>query len=185
MKKQNYNLCSCGKYYTLTITSKGKTYFCFFDVGDLMLVEMFQWCVVKGYAKAEVPKALQYLYKTKNVLMHRLILKPQAPLVTDHISGNRLDNRRVNLRAVPFIINCRNALKQAGTFSKFKGVYHEAKSAKNPFRARIKFNKKTYNLGNFPSQELAALAYNEEALANGFILKYPNADLELQRATYI
>jgi len=187
MKKkpsQIYNLCACGKYYTLTIVSKGKTHFCFFDAGDLAIVERFIWCFSEGYAQAKVPKDIQHLYKTKLVLMHRLILKPEAPLVSDHISGDKLDNRRVNLRAVPENINCRNRLKQANTFSKFKGVTNSGR-IKNPFLAQIKFNKKNYNLGRFPSAELAALAYNKKALANGFILKYPNKDLELQRAAYI
>jgi len=182
---QIYDLCACGKYYTLTIVSKGKTHFCFFDAGDLAIAEKFRWYVSNGYAMANISKDLQHSYKTKTVKMHRLIIQPQAPLVPDHISGDKLDNRRVNLRAVPEDINNRNKLKMAGTFSRFKGVYANSKNKTNPFNARIKFNKKFYYLGNFPSQELAALAYNEEALKHGFILKYPNADLELQRAAYI
>jgi len=187
MKKkpsQIYDLCACGKYYTLTIVSKGKTHFCFFDAGDLALVEKFRWCVSKGYAIAEVPKDLQHSYKTKSVKMHALILQPRAPLITNHRNSERLDNRRFNLEENTHSENSRSQLKQANTFSKYKGVYHSNKK-KNPFKAVIGFNYKLKHLGNFPTEELAALAYNKKALANGFKLKYPNADLELQRATYI
>jgi len=180
MKKQNYQMSACGNYYELKIVKRdGSKYMCLFDVGDLAIVQELRWFVGNhGYAFATVPKALQHLYKTKYVLMHQLILKPEAPLVSDHISGIRLNNRRVNLRSVPVNINNRNRFKQANTFSIYKGVY-AANSKTNPFFAQIKINKKLYYLGNFPTEELAALAYNKKALANGFILKTPNKELEI------
>jgi len=182
-KKQIYKISACGNYYTLTITSKGKKHSCLFDVADKALVEKFCWCVIKGYAQAYVPKALKYLFENEKVLMHVLILQPRAPLITNHRNNKKLDNRRFNLEENTHSQNSRSVLKRANTFSKYKGV-SDSKRKKNPFAAHIGFNKKLYFLGNYPNQELAALAYNREALANNFVLKFPNAELEANRALY-
>jgi len=152
---------------------------CLLDIADKALVDMFRWRLVKGYALAKVPKDLQHLYKTKHVQMHVLILKPRAPLITNHRNSKKLDNRRFNLEENTHSENSRSALKQANTFSKYKGVYASSYSQRNPFVARINFNYKTHHLGLFPTQEAAARAYNAEALAHGFILKTPNLELEI------
>jgi|GEM_PF-4515836 len=183
MKKQIFKISACGKYYELTITSKGKKHLCLLDVGDLALVEKFRWRLVRGYAQAHVPKALLHLYETKNVKMHALILKPRAPLITNHRNSEKLDNRRFNLEENTYSENARSALKQSNTFSIYKGVY-EADSKNNPFKALIGFNCKFHYIGIYPNEELAALAYNQVALANGFVLKFPNLELEANRHLY-
>ena len=44
----------------------------------------------------------------QNVLLHRLIMKPNAKSVVDHINGNIFDNRRSNLRCVTAKENASN-----------------------------------------------------------------------------
>ena len=47
-----------------------------------------------------------------SIRMHRLIANPPKGLVVDHINGNRLDNRRNNLRCVSQAINSWNRTSQ-------------------------------------------------------------------------
>ncbi|MGM0904246.1 MAG: HNH endonuclease [Bacillota bacterium] len=88
------------------------------------------------------------------VLMHRQILGVPAGLVTDHINGNRLDNRRINLRIATRAENNRNTPSQKGSTSKYKGVMWDAKKSK--WLARLRGG----HLGYFESQKEAAKVYD-------------------------
>lgn len=45
---------------------------------------------------------------TRQIKMHRLIMRPELGLVVDHLNGNGLDNRRSNMRVVTQSMNLRN-----------------------------------------------------------------------------
>lgn len=87
---------------------------------------------------------------------------PQG-LVIDHINGNRLDNRKKNLRFVTMQQNCFNsAKKRAGrTSSRYKGVHH--RKERNKWVAYISIKRKKTFLGSFNTEIEAARAYNEAA----------------------
>ena len=55
--------------------------------------------------------------------MHREIMKPPKGKVVDHISGNKLDNTRANLRNITQGQNMHNKAKCFGSTSIYKGVY--------------------------------------------------------------
>jgi hypothetical protein len=94
--------------------------------------------------------------------MHREIMSTPPGMVADHINGNRLDNRRANLRNCTHAENCRNrGAHVRQKTSQYKGVYRD-KSA-DRWYACARFNKKRYWLGTFYSEEEAARAYDAKA----------------------
>ena len=62
------------------------------DTEDVPKVCNERFYVSHGYAKIATSK--------KTVYLHQIIAKCAAPLVTDHINQNKLDNRKKNLRCV-------------------------------------------------------------------------------------
>lgn len=82
----------------------------------------------------------------------------------DHINGNGLDNRRVNLRLATSLQNQGNSRKRRNASSYYKGVswYKPLKK----WRAQIKVDKHVIHLGYFVSEEEAAIVYQEAAIAH-------------------
>jgi hypothetical protein len=101
------------RYIALT-----KRKFALVDAADYEWLKNFRWhakCARGRYYAATVIDG-------KSVSMHRLIMNPPPGKVTDHISGNSLDNTRANLR------NCtpeqnRHNTRPSGKRSRFIGVY--------------------------------------------------------------
>jgi hypothetical protein len=114
------------------------------DCDRPMLEEMGKWFIDTGYCMKKS--------KNKKLLMHRVIMKPPDDMQVDHINGNRLDNRRCNLRIVT---NQQNQWNQ----TRAKGYsWHRNK---NKWQARIVKNKKTIYLGLFDNEQEARQAYLE------------------------
>lgn len=109
-----------------------------------------------GYAYRKSPRP-----EYKNVFLHRLILtrcigrELQKGEFVDHKNGNRLDNRRSNLRVATHAENQRNMKRKAANLSGFKGVRRRG----NRYIARITANGVTYELGSFRTPEEAHQAY--------------------------
>lgn len=133
------------------------------DAADLHLVAGRNWSAhvdSKGYcyARAHVIDTGQYGPKDK---MHRVILGAVRGQIVDHINGDGLDNRRANLRICTTAENIRNSRKHADSkVSQFKGV---TRGHRGKFRAQITLNRKKYNLGDYSTQEAAAMAYDAAA----------------------
>jgi hypothetical protein len=62
----------------------------------------------QGYAV----KSVHVNGKTRRIRMHAVINETPEGLVTDHINGDKLDNRRSNLRSVGSMINAWNRERQ-------------------------------------------------------------------------
>lgn len=96
------------------------------------------------------------------VKLHRLIMNATPEQVVDHINGNKLDNRRENLRVCTQAENTRNnRTPRKNKTSRFKGVSWYPRG--NRWKAQIQVNKQKKHIGYFPSEEEAALAYDEAA----------------------
>jgi hypothetical protein len=100
---------------------------------------------------------------SKTLLLHRTILERMTGRtltkteLTDHINGDKLDNRRTNLRIATPTQNLQNRGKTKQNKSGYKGVSWYRAMGK--WRAQITVNgKKTY-LGTFATPEEAYAAY--------------------------
>lgn len=93
-----------------------------------------------------------------HVAMHRLIMNAPDHLEVDHINGNRLDNRKENLRLATRSENQRNTQKsKRGITSKYKGVCYDKKQGQYKAEINGKF------LGYYNSELVAATAYDKAA----------------------
>ena len=99
------------------------------DASDYDWLMQWKWTVTsKGYAYRTSKK------DGKSAAMHRLILDTPKGMVSDHINGNRLDNRRANLRICTHAGNSQNKGVSRHT-SVYKGV--ASKEDNNIWQARI------------------------------------------------
>jgi hypothetical protein len=94
--------------------------------------------------------------------MHRLIMNTPKGMVTDHINGNPLDNRKENLRICTAAENKQNRAAGKNNTSGFKGVSRHKRT--NSWHARIGHNKKPIHIGCFEDKEEAARAYDRKAI---------------------
>lgn len=91
--------------------------------------------------------------KKTSVLLSRVVLGLAVgdPLFADHLNGNRLDNRRVNLRPVTKAQNAQNKMLYKNATSRFRGVYRRGKR----WCAHVRVDGVKNHLGTFDSEEEA------------------------------
>mgnify|MGYP002412235372 FL=1 len=147
------------------------------DAADLPLVAGFNWHI---FSKKNTSYAMVALRATdgswRKLLLHRLLMVPEAGLVVDHIDGNGLDNRRSNLRTCSNAENSRNRRKaKGGTSSSFKGVAR----FRNGWQAQIIVDGKNLYLGRYQDEHEAALAYDAAAVEHFGEYALTNAGLGL------
>lgn len=131
------------------------------DTEDYEFISQWKWHHSSGYAiRSEYLGCFNGQGKSKTIYLHRVILGTPEKFHTDHINGDKLDNRRSNLRMCTRTENMRNRKKQDGS-SKYKGVTWYKKLGK--WSVRITHEEKRKFLGYFYSEESAALAYNKAA----------------------
>lgn len=130
------------------------------DDEDFERVSQFHWHEDDaGYARTNVWKDGR---KDSAPRMHRLVLGGvDTRLHVDHKNGNRLDNRKNNLRISTCSQNLMNRGPQANNSSGYKGVIYD--KTRDKWRAEICVEKKRKYLGRFSTPEEAALAYNAAA----------------------
>lgn len=125
------------------------------DDDDYERVNVFRWAYSNGYA--------QRRSGGKCILMHRMITNAGESIEVDHINGNRLDNRKANLRLCSRSQNMMNVGKRANSKSGYKGVSWSTQRRK--WAAMIWKDGKPINLGRFDCKHKAALAFNVAAMA--------------------
>jgi hypothetical protein len=126
------------------------------DDEDYESLIRWKWC----YANATAVRGLGPRGKQRLIYMHRQIMDPPEELYIDHINGDRLDNRRSNLRICTHAENQRNRKATVGS-SKYKGVGFFKRDRK--WAARIRFNSKLIHLGYFDNEIDAAKAHDKAA----------------------
>ena len=126
------------------------------DDEDYERINEHKWYYKTPYAARRVKGIVN------KVIMHRVIMGdiPEG-LEVDHINGNKLDNRKCNLRICKRSDNSKNVSKRPGYSSRFKGVSW-VKDRKR-WAVYVCNNGNNKHLGNFKDEKEAALFYNLKA----------------------
>lgn len=128
--------------------------FALVDDEDFDLVAAYKWRVCgSGYAFRT--------HKKKSIFMHHMILDAPGGYLRDHINGDRLDNRRSNLRLATALQNSANAKRRSDNTSGFKGVYWNKQIRR--WKVQIRDGAKRIHLGYFHDVMDAARAYDAKA----------------------
>ena len=140
-------------------TTDGKTVL--IDDEDYDLVTQYSWAVFHHRRGSdELGYTVLATIDGRLQAMHRLILGfPDA--FVDHINGDRLDNRRSNLRPCTVQQNNCNRRVNHNSRSQLKGVKPSTRGRK--WEARIRVHGHLQHLGMFSTPEDAARAYDAAA----------------------
>lgn len=139
---------------TISLT-RGKT--TKIDDDDFELVSKYTWhCTEHGYASTRRKDNRKFLY------LHRFIMKARKGEEVDHRNGDRLDNRKSNLRICDRTSNSRNTSAHRDNKTGYKGVYFDKRTMR--FCARIMVSGKTFFLGRHDSAKKAHEAYKKAAV---------------------
>lgn len=114
---------------------------------DFERLDAFRWHLNgSGYAARSTPRPTRRL-----IYMHREImgLPPGDKRQVDHINGDRLDNRRDNLRVVTPAENSLNRHHRGGS-SRFRGVCWNRQ--RGMWRAQVAYLRENYCLGDFADE---------------------------------
>lgn len=147
-------------------------------VVDLDIYRKIQKAGLRFYSsgKGKWLYAQAHIFKGKGndkvVQLHRWIMDAQPGQVVDHINGDRMDNRRENLRLCTVAENIRNQKRRASK-SGFKGVVQK----RGRWQASYTYEGKRIYLGYFATAEEAACAYDRaarEAFGEFALLNFPD-----------
>ena len=124
------------------------------DREDVATASQRSWHISpKGYAQCWIDN--------RRVLLHRLILSPPKGVQVDHTNGDRLDNRRSNIRLCTHKQNMQNQKMHKTNTSGFIGVFRATKST---YHAQLRIDGKPRHLGSFLCPIEAAIFRDVAAL---------------------
>lgn len=135
----------------------------FIDTDCFEEIASFDWHLSgSGYAASG---------KTGQLMHHSVIgYVDKSKYEIHHINGNKLDNRRSNLKVLTFSEHLSTRPKQSNNTSGYKGVYWKKPvgKRKGAWVAQIGGSEDGYKtriyIGRYTSAELAAQAYDEAAI---------------------
>lgn len=133
------------------------------DAADYEWLSQWKWHALNNHGRGRYAIRGEKAEDGKQVTvyMHRLIMSAGKGILVDHINGDGLDNRRINLRLATRHENMRNQHNQRSN-SGYRGVsWHRTRKK---WGARIRYANKLWHLGWFDDPKEAALAYNKAAL---------------------
>jgi hypothetical protein len=141
----------------IEVYNKGTLVECIVDDDIYFELNKFRWCFSEGYVQRS----------DTSVRIHRHIMNAKiGDERIDHINGNPLDNRKINLRFSNASLNNHNRKKSENTSSDYHGVSksHVLTDGTQCYQAKIVKDGITYNLGTHRNELDAAKAYNKKAV---------------------
>ena len=136
---------------------RGKGKFAKVDDEDYDTVCTHKWYVsVYGYPTTGIYTPGQKVW-TKQLTLHHFLMGKQKGMFVDHIDGDKTNALRSNMRwATP----AQSAKNTGNSTGKYKGVCFRRGSRINPWKAEIMTDWVKTHIGVFPTEHLAALAYD-------------------------
>lgn len=132
------------------------------DDEDYNFINQFKWYVTKRKYTHYAMNDRMKNGKRNVMIMHRIIMKTPAGLITDHRDQNGLNNQKSNLRICTKAENAWNRKPHPNSSSKYLGVSFSSRYKK--WVAEININYTHIYLGRYKDEIQAAQAYNEAAL---------------------
>lgn len=134
-------------------TPKHPNTFALVDDSDFRWLSQWKWHLRgDGYVARSVRGK-----PMKTIWMQREVMSTPEGFETDHINGDKLDNRRSNLRIVTHTQNQHNRRMATTNTTGYLGV---SKRPHGRWQARIAVNNRDVCLGTFATIEDAARAYD-------------------------
>lgn len=126
------------------------------DAADIQWASRYTWGMSSGYAVRRVWKGRRS--PSQRFYMHRELLGliEGDGLKGDHISRNKLDCRRINLRVTDSAGNAQNLPPRTGTSSPYRGV--SLIKSTGLWRAHLTVGGKHHHVGHFQDEVEAAQA---------------------------
>lgn len=133
------------------------------DDADYELLSQYKWHITKlGYPmRNNYQGVVDGKPKNNPIYMHREIMDTPAGMVTDHIDGDKLDNRRKNLQICTQGLNVAKRANQSNNTSGYRGVTYNKRREK--WVVRFTFAGKEWFLGYHEDKATAAKAYDKQA----------------------
>lgn len=170
IKKGKCKSCGCMTKHYLSVASRKENkytidgnvvYVKMTNCDDYMICDIEDWKKFKKYSWCKNKIGYVIGYKDgKQIKYHQLLFDYDKDIyVIDHINGNKLDNRKSNLRIIEKCYNNMNISVAKNNKSGFTGVNWDKNSKK--WISSIQFNKKRIRLGCFDNIEDAVKAREE------------------------
>ena len=111
----------------------------------------WRWCRnSKGY----VMRTTHVGGRAMNFRLHRVVMDAPDGIEVDHRNGNKLDNRRSNLRLATSALNSQNQLLSHANTSGYRGVTRE----RGRWKAKSVLDGRTHHIGYYATAEEAGRA---------------------------
>ncbi len=132
------------------------------DDEDFDWISGYRWHLAQGYAQTNIRTQTLNVRPSRSgwyrpAKLHRMLMNAEPGAAFDHINGDRLDNRRANLRPVLPWQSCANRGTFKSNTSGQKGVSWHRTARK--WLVRISARGVRHVVGFYPSVEEARAAY--------------------------
>lgn len=157
----NYRQVTDALFVHLSHRDGERRLFSLVDAEDFDRVTKHRWFRTEaGYARITNTNRVP----TRHQWLHAFIMRVEPGQTIDHINGDKLDNRKCNLRIAAPSGNAKNAKRPSfeGKTSKFKGVSWDG--ARGKWCAKITSDGAVFGLGFFDDEVEAAREYDRAAI---------------------